>query len=61
MSDIEITPLEVYAMVIARDALLEQILTMIGAPELATLWRHATDEYDHQIRNGLMDQIIEEL
>jgi hypothetical protein len=55
--EIQISPLEVYAMVIARDALLEQIFTVSHGTELANLWNRATGEIDHAIRTGLLSTI----
>lgn len=56
-SEIEISALEVYSMIIARDNLVEQLLTVLAGPALATIWRTSTAEIDSQIRNGLVDQI----
>jgi hypothetical protein len=58
--DIEISALEVYAMVIARDALIEQLLTLTVGEQLAEIWQQATQEFDSQIRNGLIDNINDE-
>lgn len=61
MSDqeIEISALEVYAMVIARDALIEQLLTLAVGPGLAAIYESSTGEIDRQIRNGLLSGVQE--
>jgi hypothetical protein len=60
MSDqeIEISALEVYAMVVARDALFEQLLQLIHGPELAAMWEATVDEIDHAIRHGLLKDVL---
>lgn len=58
--EIEISALEVYAMVIARDALIGQLLTLAVGPEMAEIWERTTEEFDRQVRNGLIDNINDE-
>lgn len=59
MSDLEISALEVYSMVVARDALIEQLLTVAAGPAIASLWNVATAEIDREVRNGLLKDIMD--
>jgi hypothetical protein len=60
-SRFQISALEVYAMVIARDVLIAQLLTATSGPELASIWERSTGEIDQQIRGGLVSDIVTEV